>query len=190
MTTRKKQSENNITYFVTFTCYNWLPLFEHTNLYDDIYKWFDIIVKEGNPILGYVLMPNHLHALILFKQELITINDLIAEGKKFRAWEIVKRLKEKKSALLLKILSDGVTDSMKKKGSKHKVFTDSFDCKPCFDSNFIQQKLHYIHYNPVKAGLVTNPKDFIHSSAKFYHTGEQGVFPVTNYLDFYNVLPG
>jgi len=31
------------------------------------------------------------------------------------------------------------------------------------------QKLEYIHYNPVKAGLCINPEDYYYSSAKFYH---------------------
>ncbi|MFI5171820.1 MAG: transposase, partial [Chitinophagales bacterium] len=173
MATRTLQTEKNITFFITFTCFKWLNLFDLTNLYDDIYKWFDVVTKLENKLLGYVIMPNHLHALILLRDELNTINELIAEGKKFRAWEIVKRLKEKNLNHILKILSEGVTNSMQKKGSRHKVFTDSFDCKRCYDSNFIQQKLNYIHWNPVKAGLVPQPEDYLHSSAGFYLTEKQ-----------------
>ena len=33
------------------------------------------------------------------------------------------------------------------------------------------QKLNYIHYNPVKAGLCTLPEDYFYSSANFYFTG-------------------
>ena len=189
MTTRIKQNETDISYFTTFTCHKWMPLFELTNLYDNIYKWFDIIVESGNSLLGYVIMPNHLHAIILFRQSDITINDLIAEGKKFRAWEIVNRLKKKNCASELDILANAVSPSEKKKGSIHKVFEDSFDCKQCFTLPFIQQKLTYIHNNPVKAGLVINPEDYVHSSAKFYMTGEKGIYPVSHYLNFYDVLP-
>ena len=56
-----------------------MPLFELTNLHDNIYKWFDIIVEAGNSLMGYVIMPNHLHAIILFRQKDITINDLISD---------------------------------------------------------------------------------------------------------------
>lgn len=34
-----------------------------------------------------------------------------------------------------------------------------------------RQKLEYIHYNPVKAGLSTLPEDYHYSSARFYHDG-------------------
>ncbi len=33
------------------------------------------------------------------------------------------------------------------------------------------QKLEYIHYNPVKAGLCNNPEEYYYSSAKFYYGG-------------------
>jgi hypothetical protein len=37
------------------------------------------------------------------------------------------------------------------------------------DSNkLIDQKLDYIHNNPVKAGFVENPEDYLYSSAKDY----------------------
>jgi REP element-mobilizing transposase RayT len=33
------------------------------------------------------------------------------------------------------------------------------------------QKLAYIHYNPVRAGLCINPEDYYYSSARFYYDG-------------------
>ena len=36
----------------------------------------------------------------------------------------------------------------------------------------LSQKLDYIHYNPVKAGLCINPEEYYYSSAEFYHTGK------------------
>jgi len=43
------------------------------------------------------------------------------------------------------------------------------------------------HNNPVKAGLVTNARYYEHSSAKFYETGEQGIYEVRNYFDYFNI---
>ena len=42
-----------------------------------------------------------------------------------------------------------------------------------------------MHENPVKAGLVTLPEDYFHSSAKFYMTGHQGIYSVTHFLEIY-----
>ena len=38
-------------------------------------------------------------------------------------------------------------------------------------SKVFNQKLEYIHYNPVKAGLCAFPEDYYYSSARFYATG-------------------
>ncbi len=35
----------------------------------------------------------------------------------------------------------------------------------------LKQKLEYLHYNPVKAGLCENPEDYYYSSARFYLDG-------------------
>ncbi|HMR82591.1 MAG TPA: hypothetical protein PKE30_05650 [Niabella sp.] len=36
----------------------------------------------------------------------------------------------------------------------------------------MRTKLNYIHENPVRAGLVKNPEDYIYSSASNYITGK------------------
>ena len=48
-------------YFITFTCHNWLPLIDTADAYADVYKFFEVIKKDGNAIVGYVIMSNHLH---------------------------------------------------------------------------------------------------------------------------------
>ena len=50
-------------FFITFTCHQWLPLIDTTNGYDIIYNWFEHLKSKGHYIDGYVIMPNHVHAL-------------------------------------------------------------------------------------------------------------------------------
>jgi putative transposase len=38
-------------------------------------------------------------------------------------------------------------------------------------SKVFNQKIEYIHYNPVKALLCISPEDYYYSSTKFYTTG-------------------
>ena len=52
------------TFFITFTCHDWLPLIDKTDGSDIVYKWFDHLKLKGHKINGYVIMPNHIHALI------------------------------------------------------------------------------------------------------------------------------
>ena len=47
------------------------------------------------------------------------------------------------------------------------------------DTNFLmEQKLEYLHMNPVKAGLVQNPENYKYSSASNYY-GSGGTLDVT-----------
>ncbi|MBX9851320.1 MAG: transposase, partial [Cytophagaceae bacterium] len=100
-----------VVYFCTFTCYNWLPLFELTDFYNEVYKWFDILKSTKIEIIGYVLMPNHVHLLIYYPGVKGNINTVIGTGKRFMAYEIIRRLNAKKEYSLLKILSDGVDEN-------------------------------------------------------------------------------
>ena len=44
--------------------------------------------------------------------------------------------------------------------------------------DIFEQKLNYIHDNPVQEGLVQYPEDFIYSSARDY-AGDKGLIQVT-----------
>ncbi|MGH2553046.1 MAG: transposase, partial [Chitinophagaceae bacterium] len=67
MPVKRKITEPDGVYFITFTCHQWKPLIKLTNSYDLIYKWFDHLKSKGHYITGYVIMPNHVHALIAFR---------------------------------------------------------------------------------------------------------------------------
>ncbi len=126
MSVRRAIAEKDGIYFITFTCKNWLPLLELTNSYDAVYKWFDYLKANGHYITGYVILPNHLHVLIGFKALTQSINTVVSNGKRFIAYEIIKRLQEQNNTVILKTLSDAVTDSDRKRGKLHRVFESSF----------------------------------------------------------------
>ena len=165
-------------YFITFTCKHWLPLFEITNSYDTVYKWFEYLDTKVHKVKGYVIMPNHLHALIDFGTSEKRINTIVSNGKRFMAYEIVERLKKQNKAEILLQLSEAVINSDRDKGKIHQVFERSFDCKEITSHHFFLQKLSYMHDNPCSGvwNIVKNPADYEHSSAKFYLSGEQGVY--------------
>lgn len=184
----KPHTDQPGVYFITFTNYQWLQLIAQADAYDLVYKWFDYLQQSGHMITGYVIMPNHLHALIAFANTGKSINKIIANGKRFLAYGIVQRLKEKGEVELLEKLSNGVSEYEKKRGKLHEVFQRSFDMKECLSLRFINQKLKYMHDNPMsgKWSLVSDTVDYLHSSARYYETGEQGVYTVTNVIDIFD----
>ena len=90
-------------------------------------------------------------------------------------YDIVERLQETNNDLILTRLSGAVKPSDKKRGKLHEVFEDSFDNKECFTKKFILQKLDYIHWNPVKHGLATHPRNWPYSS--FHRFVKLGIYP-------------
>ena len=175
------------TYFVTFTCHKWLPLFDQTKCYDHFYKWFEYLKRHDAHILAYVIMPNHFHGLIHLEGHCSkSINLIISNAKRFLAYEIVKRLEDDNQLDILKILKDDVPEKERLKGKKHQVFRPSFDAKLCNNIEVLETKLDYIHANPVsgKWTLVEDLTEFPSSSAGFYDQQKENKW-LTHYKEIW-----
>ena len=105
------------------------------------------------------------------------------------AYDLIKRLKDANNDEVLGKLASFVDESERLKGKLHRVFEPSFDWKECRSDKFIEQKLNYIHENPCRGSwqLVKQSEDYVHSSAKFYAAGEQGIYSVTSYATLEDV---
>lgn len=183
MPVKRQITETDGVYFVTFTCIHWLPLIAQTNSFDLLYNWFNHLKSKGHYIAGYVIMPNHVHALIAFRNTRQSINTIIGNGKRFMAYGIINRLKAQNDEKLLHRLHLLVEATDKERNKKHEVWEDSFDWKECRTNEYMLQKLDYMHENPCKGkwNLAAAPVDYEHSSARYYITGDQGVYEVFNY---------
>jgi hypothetical protein len=106
MSTKRQIPDNDGVYFITFTCFKWLPLFEIIKGYDIVYNWFDYLKSKGHYIIGYVIMPNHVRSLIGFSNSKTAINSIVGNGKRFMAYEIIKRMEEQNEVSLLEKLFD------------------------------------------------------------------------------------
>ena len=185
MSVKYKHSDTYSMYFVTFTCYQWMPLFEMTNSYDLVYKWFNYLKQENiSSIIAYVIMPNHLHCILYFANEGFDLNKIISNAKRFMAYDIVKRLQAGRQDVLDK-LSAGLTAREIKKGHKHRVFEESFDAKAIYSEKFLMQKLSYIHQKSCfrQMELGSSYIEYDHSSASFYENNEPKYFVPKHHID-------
>ncbi|MCG8374481.1 MAG: hypothetical protein MI700_13150 [Balneolales bacterium] len=104
----------------------------------------------------------------------------IAEFKSFTARSIINHLKKQNEL--------GALNHFKNSKLKHKadrefqVWTEGFHPKQIIDEKMIVQKIEYIHYNPVRAGLVKKALDWEFSSARFYE-GFESLISLTNFRD-------
>jgi hypothetical protein len=59
--------------------------------------------------------------------------------------------------------------------SEHQVWQEGFYPKQILSIEMLNQKIEYIHYNPVRRGYVSEPEHWIYSSAGDYIVDRKGV---------------
>ena len=101
---------------------------------------------------AYALMSNHFHLLLHAKEDTVG--------------NIVKRM-----------ASSYVYYFNNKYGRDGHLFKERFRSKPCNDWQYFVTLLRYIHQNPVKAGAVSNVKDYEFTSWHEY-LGKEELFPL------------
>ena len=168
-------------FFITITCARWLPLFEKYNLQSVVYEWFDYLKNNGHYVNAFVIMPDHFHAIISFTHTDKSINKIVGDGKRFMTYSILKKLKELGENTQLEALKSFVNKTDATRNKKHEVFEPSFDWKLLESDKFMEQKLDYIHNNPIRAKVVltNDPIDYKHSSARQYFDGTYYLYQVT-----------
>jgi hypothetical protein len=184
MAVRTRQFNQPGIYFCTLTCYKWTPLIELTNLYGFIYQWLERLVADRHQVLGFVIMPNHMHLMLFHPGEGRDLNTTLGEGKRFMAYEIIRLLKQSGRHDILRLLAGDVRDVDRRHGQRHRVFETSVDIKRCDTETFIVQKLNYIHGNPVKGrwNLAASYVEYPYSSVAFYE-GMPCLVPMTHWKD-------
>ena len=161
--------------FFTATIVQWKHLLLDDTHKDIIANSLKFLVAEKRIILNaFVIMSNHIH-LIWQPTFAYSLSDIQASLMKHTAKQLKLSLTKNDAATLeeYKVNKYDRTYQFWKRESlsielrTHAVYL---------------QKLEYIHYNPVKAGLYTNPEEYHYSSAKFYMHGTDDFGMLTHYL--------
>ncbi len=150
--------------FFTATIMKWKKLLEPDKYKDIIIESFQFLVKDNRiKLFAFVIMSNHIH-LIWQMQPLIHPQDVQRDFLKYTAQKIKHDLKKNHPAVLSRFLSDAndrYYQFWKRRALSIELRTDKV----------YQQKLDYIHWNPVRAGICKLPEEYKYSSALFYHNG-------------------
>ena len=161
-------------YFATLTIVEWIDVFTRPAYRHIIVDSLNYcIANKGLQVYCWCLMSNHLH-MIASATEGNNLSDILRDFKKFTSKEITNSIKEipesRKDWLLNLFWYAGKND---KKIKNYKVWQEGTDAKEIHSNEFLDEKMEYIHNNPVRAEIVANPVDYLYSSAKDY-SGEKG----------------
>ena len=130
-------------------------------------------------------MSNHIH-LIVSAQDGYKLSDIVRDFKSYTAKEILRHLVEghgeSRSEWMLRLFT--YFAKYNKNNKKFQFWKRGNKPIELSSPLWINQKLNYIHNNPVKSGIVSKPENYIYSSARWY-LEQQGRLKV-DILDFSN----
>ena len=172
-------SDQHAIYFLTLTIVDWIDGFTRKEYKLEVVDSLNFCVeRKGLEIFAWCLMSNHLHLLCRSK-EAFRLSDTIQDFKKFTARKIlaslVKESIESRAAWILKTFKEKGTNQ--NRITKYKFWIDGLHAVAIESNHFFEQKLHYIHQNPVEALIVEDPEEYLFSSARDY-AGRKGLVKV------------
>jgi len=165
-----KITDEHALYFITFTVVNWIDAFTRDIFRDVFYESTNFCIKnKGLQVYAYCIMTNHIHLIVSTNKN--PLSDIVRDWKAYTSGQIRLSLEEttvesRKKWMMNAFVFRGTYNSR----NYDFQFWESGYQPILLDSNFkIDQRLEYIHQNPVKQGLVVEPAHWQHSSATFYN---------------------
>jgi putative transposase len=169
MSDKYKIRTPDAAYFVTLTIVGWIDVFTHKNHKLAIVESLRYCQQhKGLVILGWCLMPSHLHMIIQSNGEW-TISEILRDFKKFTAKKIISQIQgesESRREWILPYFEE--VGSRLNRIKYYKFWQDGNQAKEIFTKEFFWEKLNYIHNNPVEEMIVEKPEDYLFSSARNY----------------------
>jgi putative transposase len=158
-------------HFITFSCYRRLPLLgtpEARHLF--VHALGKIRERYKFRLVGYVVMPEHVHLLI-------------SEPAQSTPSAVLQALKQRVSRDLRRNRGHVVPGQSTLSVPRDQAELPHFWQPRFHDFNVHsagkrREKLDYMHANPIKRGLVRVPSAWVSSSWSLYAQGETGLIPV------------
>jgi putative transposase len=165
-------------HFVTFTVIDWIDFFIH-NEYKDVFlkaiKHYQ--QHKGLEVYGWCIMTSHIH-LILRSAAPYDLSETIKNLKSYTSQQFHVMLEkednnyESRKRWLLWLMKNAGKHNSNSKGFQ--FWQQDNQPIEIWSDEVFNQKLNYIHLNPIAAGFVSQPEDWLYSSA-VDHAGRNGL---------------
>ena len=169
MSDKYKIWDQKKTYFLTLTVVGWIDVFTRKNFKMIIIDSLQYCQKhKGLVLFGFCLMSNHIH-LIARTESGFALSDILRDFKKYTSKEIIRQIQDEPESR-----RDWMLEYFRKAGrnikgiKEYKFWQNGNHAEEISSNNFFDEKLDYIHNNPVKELIVGKPEDYFFSSARNY----------------------
>ena len=164
-------------FYITSNIYNRICIFTLPSLVIPIIDSLNYYRYQYTcKIIGYVIMPDHIH-LLIWPQDAHIITDFMRDFKRFTSGRITRQAKLEGKTDWVKKVEDAGNETQR---ADYKVWQDSFWEQSIYTRHFLEQKLNYIHMNPVRAGICANAEDYPYSSYRNYYFHDNQFIEIDN----------
>jgi putative transposase len=162
-------------YYITTVIYNRIPIFTRPSFIIPLFDSLNFYrYKQDFKLLGYVVMPDHIH-LIIWPFGESTVSDIMRDYKEFTSKRIIRQAEVERIEEWVTAFQQAGQETGR---STNKVWQDSYWDTNVYTERFLRQKLNYMHRNPVRAGLVEYPEDYVYSSYRNYVFDEEWLIEI------------
>jgi putative transposase len=153
-------------FFVTLKVAGWTDIFIRSEYRDEIVANLNFCQKEkGLRIYSFCLMTNHLHMIATC--EMGHLYTVLTNFKSFTPKKIMKMIRENPKESRKEFIENRLTflSHVRQNDGSYQFWERDNHPVQIETDHFYLQKERYIHLNPVRAGFVLLPEDWLHSSA-------------------------
>lgn len=173
MRSRYNVVEPDGMYFLTCTIIEWIPVFLSRPYFDVIVNSLAFCRKnKGLRLYAYVVMENHVHMIAGAPD----VSSVVQSFKGFTAREIVRLAEAEGRRPLLNQFA--MHKKRYKSASQHQVWQEGAHPQLIQGDEMLNQKMVYIHDNPVRRGYVDAPEHWRYSSARNYFLDDHSVLEI------------
>ena len=186
--------DQSLPHFITATVVDWVDVFSRKIYSEIIIECLDYCIKNKGMILySYVIMSNHIHFIVQSNEG--KLSDLLRDFKKFTSKTILEKIQtEPESRREWMLERFKLATESHSRNKNYQFWQYGNHAEEIYSEKFMWTKIDYIHFNPVKAGIVTKPQDYIFSSASNYIDGKGIIdielvqIPIVNVLNLNSII--
>ena len=150
-------------YLATWAVIAWQPVFSRQQYFEVVASSLRYCRAQKDLLLhGFVIMPTHVH-LVASSAQPGAFPSLMRDIKRYTSHQVHELLDQDHRRDMLDILLERTPQDQ-----DFALWQQEYHPKAIEGDQMLDQKLRYVHGNPVRAGFVDEPEAWVYSSARNY----------------------
>ncbi len=182
MSRRYKFLDQQLPYFVSFATVHWIDVFTRS-VYSDLIvdSLRHCQAKKDLLLYAWCIMPNHMHLVMGTKG--FPMQNILRDFKSYTSRVIKEEIRTHPKESRRKWLLWMFEQAGKRNGNNKnwQLWQQHNHPIEIYSNKVMEQKINYLHFNPVVAGYVERPEHWLYSSARNYY-GKSGLLDIVEWI--------